>query len=94
MKPYGLPSGTCRVCGCTDAQACPDGCSWVDAQRTLCSACAGTIPDVLYELKRIVRLLDNSHRAARVAYRARRRLEVRCGIVTGRGRDKTGRVTL
>jgi hypothetical protein len=27
----------CRVCGCTDAQACPGGCSWAGAD--LCSAC-------------------------------------------------------
>lgn len=29
---------TCRGCGCTDARACPGGCSWVTAD--LCSACA------------------------------------------------------
>jgi hypothetical protein len=28
----------CRCCGCTDAQACPGGCSWVDPD--LCSQCA------------------------------------------------------
>jgi hypothetical protein len=27
----------CRTCGCTDARACPGGCSWVEAD--LCSAC-------------------------------------------------------
>lgn len=27
----------CRSCGCTDAHACPGGCSWVEAD--LCSAC-------------------------------------------------------
>jgi hypothetical protein len=31
--------GTCRVCGCTDAAACPAGCAWVDAAHTVCSAC-------------------------------------------------------
>lgn len=35
-----LLPGTCSRCGCTDAEACPDGCSWVDAEHTLCSACA------------------------------------------------------
>ena len=29
---------SCRVCGCTEAQACPGGCHWVG--RDLCSACA------------------------------------------------------
>ena len=28
----------CRVCGCTDNQACPGGCAWVETD--LCSACA------------------------------------------------------
>lgn len=29
---------TCRFCGCTDLQACPEGCYWV--KPGLCSACA------------------------------------------------------
>lgn len=29
----------CRVCGCTDARACPGGCTWVEAD--LCSKCVG-----------------------------------------------------
>lgn len=28
----------CRECGCTNENACPDGCSWVGIE--LCSACA------------------------------------------------------
>ncbi len=28
---------TCRICGCTDKRACPDGCHWVD--KDLCSKC-------------------------------------------------------
>lgn len=28
----------CRVCGCTEQQACPGGCSWAGAD--LCSSCA------------------------------------------------------
>lgn len=28
----------CRVCGCTQGDACPGGCSWVE--EDLCSACA------------------------------------------------------
>lgn len=27
----------CRVCGCTDARACPGGCWWVEDD--LCSSC-------------------------------------------------------
>lgn len=33
--------GTCRVCGCTQAQACPGGCYWVEPD--LCSTCARVI---------------------------------------------------
>jgi hypothetical protein len=33
-------SGQCRWCECTDVDACPGGCAWVDAACTLCSACA------------------------------------------------------
>lgn len=29
----------CRVCGCSDDDACPGGCYWVEPD--LCSACAG-----------------------------------------------------
>jgi hypothetical protein len=32
-------AGVCRVCGCTDDNACPGGCAWVDAGRSLCSSC-------------------------------------------------------
>lgn len=28
----------CRICGCTDLNACPGGCSWVG--KDLCSSCA------------------------------------------------------
>lgn len=31
--------GTCRVCGCTDAEACPEGCVWIEPD--LCSECEG-----------------------------------------------------
>ncbi len=28
---------TCLYCGCDDEHACPDGCSWFDADHTVCS---------------------------------------------------------
>lgn len=31
--------GVCRYCRCVDARACPDGCSWIDREETICSAC-------------------------------------------------------
>ena len=33
------PPRRCRVCGCTDADACAGGCTWVE--HDLCSSCAG-----------------------------------------------------
>jgi len=30
--------GKCRICGCTDNHACPEGCFWVEDD--LCSECA------------------------------------------------------
>lgn len=32
----------CRVCGCSEYNACEGGCSWID--KNLCSACAGSTP--------------------------------------------------
>lgn len=43
--------GVCRVCGCVDERACPEGCSWVDADHTLCSVCAGTVGDLEYVVR-------------------------------------------
>jgi hypothetical protein len=34
-----LVSGTCRWCGCTQERACAAGCSWANADQTLCSEC-------------------------------------------------------
>lgn len=41
--PPGI-AGTCRVCGCTDARACPEGCAWADGTETLCTSCVA-VPD-------------------------------------------------
>lgn len=32
-------TGVCRWCKCTEDHACPAGCSWANAQATLCSEC-------------------------------------------------------
>jgi hypothetical protein len=37
------PIRTCRICGCTDDHACPEGCSWVE--EDLCSACELKVGD-------------------------------------------------
>jgi hypothetical protein len=42
-----LLTPTCIECGCTESQACPGGCSWVDLNREtnqgICSTCAVVI---------------------------------------------------
>lgn len=35
----------CRVCGCSDAEACPSGCAWYDP--TLCTTCALAVEAVV-----------------------------------------------
>lgn len=35
--------GTCSKCGCTEDQACPEGCAWANAEQTLCTACGGDV---------------------------------------------------
>jgi hypothetical protein len=40
----------CRVCGCTDTDACPGGCAWVELDPPLCSTCATTVTAVIEEM--------------------------------------------
>lgn len=35
----------CRICGCTDDNACPDGCYWIE--EDLCSACADLVDQIV-----------------------------------------------
>lgn len=37
-----LTPGECYVCSCTEDNACIEGCTWVDDQRSLCSTCERT----------------------------------------------------
>jgi hypothetical protein len=34
------PAGVCRFCGCSEYDACPDGCAWADRAQTVCTSCA------------------------------------------------------
>jgi hypothetical protein len=55
------PGPACRVCGCTEWQACSEGCWWVKVEpeaKPLCSACSGTADDMADAVKRSVKLLD------------------------------------
>lgn len=40
-KSKAVKKGTCRECGCTEDNACPDGCAWADKTETLCTSCVG-----------------------------------------------------
>lgn len=40
-----LPERFCRVCGCTESNACEGGCYWVEPD--LCSRCLPRVPRVL-----------------------------------------------
>ena len=37
----------CRVCGCTEVDACADGCSWVDG-TDLCSTCGRAVDELAW----------------------------------------------
>jgi hypothetical protein len=46
----------CRVCGCTEHNACDEGCSWVRTEPgspPLCSACSGKPLDVAETCRRV-----------------------------------------
>lgn len=73
-------SGRCRVCGCTDEFGCDAGCSWIDRDHTLCSACAGTAGDldntlaaIAVSARRFGASADVARTAAREARAARQR---------------------
>lgn len=42
--------GICRYCKCTELRACPGGCTWIDAERTVCSSmpCKAKMMDDYY----------------------------------------------
>lgn len=52
----GPPPPACRVCGCTDDDACAGGCAWVpdpSGPGPLCSVC---LPDVAPRIAELLRL--------------------------------------
>lgn len=53
--------GKCRLCGCVESRACPDGCSWADDTETLCTACVELVAMMPAELRsKIAALLDRN----------------------------------
>ena len=47
-----VKSGTCRICGCTDARGCATGCAWADWAHTICSRCARNMSVVALALRK------------------------------------------
>jgi hypothetical protein len=54
-----IKEAQCRCCGCTDASACPEGCSWVlvdrEQGRGICSSCDPLIQEAIEFTQRRVR---------------------------------------
>jgi hypothetical protein len=57
LEVAGLPAGVCRFCGCTDVDACvvddvfgSVGCSWIDRDCRVCSACVAAARAELHVL--------------------------------------------
>lgn len=55
--------GICMVCGCTEADACEDGCGWANRKQTLCTACVNLTGQERAE-KQDLNLADLARRVA------------------------------
>ncbi len=58
----------CRVCACTEHNACDEGCSWVKVEPgspPLCSACSGGVGDMAEAIGRGIKLLGGPRRPDR-----------------------------
>lgn len=75
----------CRVCCCTEHNACDEGCNWVRTEKgspPLCSACSGTAADMAEAVKRGTTLLlkpsmKAAEEAVAIGRAARRRYSAR-----------------
>jgi hypothetical protein len=78
----------CRVCGCTEYNACNEGCSWVRVEKNsppLCSACSGTAADMAEAIKRgmstlIVTSVQAAEQAVAIGRAALRRQKARAQL--------------
>lgn len=62
--------GVCRVCGCTQDKACPDGCSWTSISRTLCTTPNCTrIASVIDMIELCAQVADEAAKIHRPAHR-------------------------
>src|SRR6185369_10499185 len=89
MTPRRSTEPACRVCGCTEHNACEEGCSWVKVEKEsppLCSACDGRPADMAEAITRSLSIqrkygADNTGLEVAVILRAAlRRLRVRIAV--------------
>lgn len=63
MTKHRRSEPACRVCSCTQHNACAEGCSWVRTEPgspPLCSACDGKPADLVEACGRAVRVLNGA----------------------------------
>lgn len=51
LAAWDLVCPKCRICGCTDEQACEGGCSWVPDPAVLGELCSACLPGVEAQLR-------------------------------------------
>ena len=49
LETWEVAGPRCRLCGCTDHQACPGGCSWVEDPAELSDLCSSCLPQAQAE---------------------------------------------
>lgn len=67
-----LKSGTCRVCGCTYDDPCPEGCGWANVEQTLCTSLVCQLTNALAYVERVGFTKGARAFAKRVLRRARK----------------------
>jgi len=63
MTKHHRSEPTCRICSCTEHNACDEGCSWVRVEKgspPLCSACDGKPADLVEACGRAIRILNGA----------------------------------
>jgi len=74
--------GMCKVCACTEAEACEEGCGWTDASQTLCTACA-PLSDAERAAKRSANLAELGERLMMIEGQ-QQELALRCQVLRRR----------
>lgn len=76
-----MSEACCRICSCTEFNACEEGCFWVPVEKLsapLCSACSGTVSDLADAMKRATFALGASDLARA---RIKRAITITCAAL-------------